>query len=58
MTRKALVIGAGFSGISAATALASRGFEVKILEKHSGPGGRARQFKDSGYTFDMGPSWY
>jgi phytoene desaturase len=58
MTRKALVIGAGFSGISAATALASRGFDVKILEKHAGPGGRARQFKDSGYTFDMGPSWY
>ncbi|MFW5659562.1 MAG: phytoene desaturase family protein, partial [Bacteroidota bacterium] len=25
---------------------------------HSGPGGRARQFRAEGYTFDMGPSWY
>jgi phytoene desaturase len=58
MAKKAIVIGAGFSGLSAATALASKGFDVTLLEKHSGPGGRARQFNDSGYTFDMGPSWY
>jgi phytoene desaturase len=58
MAKKAIVIGAGFSGLSAATALASKSFDVTVLEKHSGPGGRARQFRDSGYTFDMGPSWY
>ena len=58
MAKKAIVIGAGFSGLSAATALASKGFDVTLIEKHSGPGGRARQFSDSGYTFDMGPSWY
>ncbi|MFN5369973.1 MAG: phytoene desaturase family protein [Bacteroidia bacterium] len=58
MAKKAIVIGAGFSGLSAATALASKGFDVTVLEKHSGPGGRARQFRGSGYTFDMGPSWY
>ena len=22
------------------------------------PGGRARQLKEAGFTFDMGPSWY
>ncbi|KAA9339095.1 phytoene desaturase [Hymenobacter busanensis] len=53
-----LVIGAGFAGISAATALAQRGYRVTVLEKHDGPGGRARVFRAQGFTFDMGPSWY
>ena len=53
------VIGAGFSGISAATYLASAGYQVHVFEKNSQPGGRARQLKTkSGYIFDMGPSWY
>jgi phytoene desaturase len=53
------VIGSGFSGLSAATYLATAGYEVHVFEKNSDPGGRARQLKtDSGYTFDMGPSWY
>lgn len=56
--KKAIVIGAGFSGISTATSLATRGFEVTVLEKNSTPGGRARVFKEQGFTFDMGPSWY
>ena len=37
---KALVIGSGFAGISAATHLAQKGYEVKVLEKNEGPGGR------------------
>jgi phytoene desaturase len=53
-----IVIGAGFSGISAATSLADQGYKVTILEKNSGPGGRARVFRAEGFTFDMGPSWY
>jgi phytoene desaturase len=28
------------------------------LEKNDSLGGRARQFKKDGFTFDMGPSWY
>lgn len=56
--KKIIVIGAGFSGLSAATALASKGYDVTILEKNSGPGGRARVFEAAGFTFDMGPSWY
>lgn len=60
MERKntAIVIGAGFSGISAAATLAAKGWEVKVLEKHAVPGGRARVFRKDGFTFDMGPSWY
>jgi phytoene desaturase len=52
------VIGAGFSGMAAAATLAKAGYDVTILEKNAGLGGRARQFKAEGFTFDMGPSWY
>ncbi|MEM9023358.1 MAG: FAD-dependent oxidoreductase, partial [Bacteroidota bacterium] len=55
---KAVVIGAGFAGISAASCLAHRGWEVQLLEKNASPGGRARQYTTQGFTFDMGPSWY
>lgn len=54
----AIVIGSGFAGLSAATSLADKGYSVKILEKNGQTGGRARQFSESGFTFDMGPSWY
>jgi phytoene desaturase len=56
---KIAVIGAGFSGISAASYLGAAGHEVHVLEKNSIPGGRARQITtEDGYVFDMGPSWY
>ncbi len=53
-----LVIGSGFAGLSAATSLADKGYQVKILEKNPTIGGRARKFSASGFSFDMGPSWY
>jgi phytoene desaturase len=56
--KRIIVIGAGFSGLSAATHLAKQGYEVTVFEKNSTPGGRARQQKFDGFTFDMGPSWY
>ena len=55
---KALVIGAGFAGLSAASFLAKKGWKVTIIEKNDLPGGRARKFEAQGFTFDMGPSWY
>ncbi len=58
MGKKVVVIGSGFSGLSAASFLAKAGFDVTILEKNDTPGGRAREFKEAGFTFDMGPSWY
>lgn len=58
MPYSVIVIGAGFAGISAATSLAQKGYQVKVLEKHSMAGGRARMFEAEGFTFDMGPSWY
>jgi phytoene desaturase len=56
--KKVIVIGAGFSGLSTATELADKGYEVMIVEKNEQAGGRARVFKEQGFTFDMGPSWY
>lgn len=56
--KKVIVIGSGFAGLSAATTLADRGYQVTLLEKNDSPGGRARVFEAEGFKFDMGPSWY
>jgi phytoene desaturase len=55
---KVVVIGSGFAGMSAASFMAKAGWDVTVLEKHELPGGRARQFSENGFRFDMGPSWY
>ncbi|HEV7350990.1 phytoene desaturase family protein [Telluribacter sp.] len=56
--KRVIVIGAGFAGLSAATQLSAKGYDVTILEKNTMPGGRARVFSEQGFVFDMGPSWY
>ncbi|MDF2381413.1 phytoene desaturase [Nostoc ellipsosporum NOK] len=56
--KKAIVIGSGFAGLSAAAFLARAGWDVTVLEKNATPGGRARTLEAEGFTFDMGPSWY
>ena len=38
--------------------MAKAGWDVTVLEKLQSPGGRARQLKEAGFSFDMGPSWY
>lgn len=58
MNRKIIVIGSGFSSLSASCYLAKKGFEVCLYEKNNTVGGRARQLTKEGFTFDMGPSWY
>ncbi len=58
MQKSILIIGSGFSGLSAACFMAKAGWKVIVVEKNSTPGGRARQLKQEGFTFDMGPSWY
>lgn len=58
LKKEAIVIGAGFAGLSAACTLAKNGFSVNVLEMNSTPGGRARQLQKDGFSFDMGPSWY
>lgn len=56
---KVAIIGAGFSGLSAAAYLSKAGHKVFVFEKNESAGGRARQLvTENGYVFDMGPSWY
>jgi phytoene desaturase len=50
------VIGAGLGGLAAALRLQGAGHEVTVLDRREGPGGRAYQLKDGGYTWDTGPS--
>eukprot|EP01051_Picozoa_sp_SAG22_P024309 SAG22_NODE_6681_length_823_cov_1.708564_1_plen_147_part_01 len=59
--RRAVVIGAGFSGLSAACCLAKDGWDVTVVEKNDQVGGRCRTWSPEshpGFKFDMGPSWY
>ena len=58
MKKDIKIIGSGFSSLSAACYLAKQGHTVSVYEKNETIGGRARQFKKEGFTFDMGPSWY
>jgi phytoene desaturase len=58
LVKKAVVIGSGFAGLSAATFMAKAGWQVTVIEKNETAGGRARQLSENGFTFDMGPSWY
>lgn len=55
---RAVIVGAGFGGLSVAALLAKGGFDVTVIEKNEQPGGRASVHRDGGFTFDMGPSWY
>lgn len=52
----AVVIGAGFGGLAAAIRLGARGFRVTVVDRLDQPGGRARVFRQDGFTFDAGPT--
>ena len=58
MKKEVAIIGAGFSGLSAACSLAKEGYNVTIFEKNKELGGRARSIDIEGFHFDMGPTWY
>ncbi|MFD2822169.1 phytoene desaturase family protein [Lacinutrix iliipiscaria] len=56
--QKIIIIGSGFSSLSASCYLAKKGYDVTILEKNKTVGGRARQLKKDGFVFDTGPTFY
>ena len=56
MTKKIIVIGAGFGGMAAAIRLAARGYQVEIYEKRDKPGGRGYLYEMDGFKFDGGPT--
>jgi len=49
-----IVIGAGLSGLTAASLLAKRGLKVAVIDKNFTPGGSCGIFKRDGATFDQG----
>ena len=55
-TDRVVIVGAGLAGLSAAMRLAAAGREVTVVERESGPGGRAGVISDRGYRFDNGPT--
>ena len=58
MNKKVVIIGSGFSSLSASCYLAKWGYDVSVYEKNETVGGRAGQLVKNGFTFDLGPSWY
>ena len=54
--KKAIVIGAGLGGISAAASLVADGYKVAIYEKNSHVGGKLNLLQKDGFSFDLGPS--
>ncbi|MCG9971041.1 phytoene desaturase family protein [Christiangramia crocea] len=58
MSKTINIIGSGFSSLAASCYLAKSGHHVEVFEKNGSVGGRARQLKKDGFTFDIGPTWY
>ncbi len=56
MTRRAIVIGAGFGGLALAIRLQAAGIATTIVEGRDQPGGRAYHWVRDGFTFDAGPT--
>jgi len=54
MKWKALVVGAGIGGLTAAMRLVKSGYEVEIVEKFHQAGGRVNLLQEDGFTFDSG----
>ena len=52
-----LVVGAGFAGLTAASDLASSGYDVVVLEARDRIGGRAYTDRSTDINLDMGCSW-
>ena len=55
---KAIIIGSGIAGMATSVRLRAAGYEVKVYEMNSYPGGKLTEFSQKGYRFDMGPSLF
>ena len=53
---KVTIVGAGVGGLALAALLAFRGWEVHVVERASGPGGKAARRKEGSFVYDEGPS--
>lgn len=53
---RAIVIGAGLGGLSAAMRLGAKGYIVTVLDKLDRAGGRGSSITQDGHRFDLGPT--
>lgn len=51
--KKAVIIGSGFSSLTAACYMAKAGYSVQVVEKNEQLGGRASMMEIDGFKFDM-----
>ena len=58
MSIDVIVIGAGWAGLTAATALNQAGMRVLVLEKSRGPGGRSSTRREGSARFDHGAQYF
>ncbi len=56
MSKKIIIIGSGFGGLSAANRLAALGHGVEIFEARDKLGGRGYTYEINGFKFDGGPT--
>jgi phytoene dehydrogenase-like protein len=56
VSKRAVVIGAGFGGLSVAGRLQANGYHVVVFEQAERIGGKLGLFERDGYRFDTGPS--
>lgn len=56
MAKQVVVIGAGMGGLASAARLAARGYDVTVVEKEEGVGGKARRVTVDGRPIDAGPT--
>ncbi len=53
---RAIVIGAGLGGLSAAMRLGAKGYHVTVLDRLDRAGGRGSSLTQNGHRFDLGPT--
>ena len=51
-----VIIGAGLGGLAAACTLSARGHKVVVCEANDWTGGKAAEWRQDGFRFDMGPT--
>ncbi|WOI56336.1 phytoene desaturase [Palleronia sp. LCG004] len=53
---RAIVVGAGLGGLSAAMRLGAKGYAVTVIDRLDTPGGRGSAIHKNGHRFDLGPT--